>query len=247
MVAAPIAQYAEAEGFTRVGAIIADYEWGQSIRAAMEAEFAELDDVELQVEVAPVPEQDFTTYLRSLEGFDPELIVATGHPPGSGPITTQSADLGLDVPVIGAWAVMGSVMSGVADAAIGRYFDFDCADFESEEYQDLARRFLEASDNEFMEDDAVAGYGIVQMVAQAVEEVGDDPEAIAEYLHEQTFDLPGYAFEMGWTEWGELANAQPLMSVIGEGPAPEGVNEAGEWYPETLLLAEPIEPFEPDQ
>jgi branched-chain amino acid transport system substrate-binding protein len=247
MVAAPIAQYAEAEGFTRVGAIIADYEWGQSIRAALEDEFAELDDVELQVEVAPVPEQDFTTYLRSLEGFGPELIVATGHPPGSGPITTQSADLGLDVPVIGAWAVMGSVMSGVADAAIGRYFDFDCADFESEEYQDLARRFLEASDNEFMEDDAVAGYGIVQMVAQAVEEVGDDPEAIAEYLHEQTFDLPGYAFEMGWTEWGELANAQPLMSVIGEGPAPEGVNEAGEWYPETLLLAEPIEPFEPDQ
>jgi branched-chain amino acid transport system substrate-binding protein len=245
MVAAPIAQYAEAEGFTRVGAIIADYEWGQSIRAAMEAEFAELDDVELQVEVAPVPEQDFTTYLRSLEGFDPDVIVATGHPPGSGPITTQSADLGLDVPVVGAWAVMGSVMSGVADAAIGRYFDFDCADYQSEEYQELARRFLEASDNEFMEDDAVAGYGIVQMVAQAVGEVGDDPEAIAEYLHEQTFDLPGYAFEMGWTEWGELASAQPLMSVIGEGPAPEGVNDSGEWYPETLLLSDPIEPFEP--
>ena len=40
------------------------------------------------------------------------------------------------------------------------------------------------------------------------------------------------------TRWG-------LMSVIGEGPAPEGVNEAGEWYPETLLLSDPIEPFEP--
>jgi branched-chain amino acid transport system substrate-binding protein len=245
MVAAPIAQYAESEGFTRVGAIIADYEWGQSIRAALEDEFAELDGVELQVEVAPVPEQDFTTYLRSLEGFDPDLIVATGHPPGSGPITTQSADLGLDAPVIGAWAVMSSVMSGVADAAVGRYFDFDCADYQSDEYQELARRFLESSDNQFMEDDAVAGYGIVQMVAEAVAEAGDDPEAVAEYLHGATFDLPGYAFEMGWTEWGELATAQPLMSVIGAGPAPEGVNEAGEWYPETLLLSEPLEPFEP--
>jgi branched-chain amino acid transport system substrate-binding protein len=245
MVSAPIAQYADEEGFTRVGAIIADYAWGQSIREALESDFAELDGVELQVEVAPVPEQDFTTYLRSLESFNPDLIVATGHPAGSGPITTQSADLGLDVPVIGAWAVLPAVMSGVADAAIGRYYDFDCADYQSDDYQELAARYLEMSDNQFMEDDAVAGYGIVQMVAQAVEEVGDDPEAIAEYLHGETFDLPGYAFEVGWTEWGELANIQPIMSVIGEGPAPEGLNEAGEWYPETLLHSDPIEPFEP--
>ena len=96
-----------------------------------------------------------------------------------------------------------------------------------------------------MEDDAVAGYGIVQMVAQAVEAVGDDPVAIAEYLHSETFDLPGYPYEMSWTEWGEMAAAQPVFSVIGPGPAPEGVNEAGEWYPETLIVSEPLEPYEP--
>jgi hypothetical protein len=97
-----------------------------------------------------------------------------------------------------------------------------------------------------MEDDAVAGYGIVQMVAEAVAEVGDDPVAVAEYLHENTFDLPAYPWEMEWTEWGELANAQPLFSVIGEGPAPEGLNEEGDWYPETLILPEPLEPYEPE-
>jgi branched-chain amino acid transport system substrate-binding protein len=247
MVAAPIAQFAEEEGLTRVGAIIADYGWGQAFRAAAEEEFDALDGVELQVEVAPVDETDFTTYLRNLESFDPELLVATGHPPGSGPITVQSADLGLDVQVTGAYSVLPEVVSAAGDAATGRYTDFDCADYESEEYQDLARRYLESSDNTFMDDDAVAGYGIVTMVAQAVEEVGDDPVAIAEYLHEQTFDLPGYAFEMGWTEWGELANAQPLFTVIGEGPAPEGVNEGGDWYPETLILSDPLEPYEPSQ
>ena len=26
---------------------------------------------------------------------------------------------------------------------------------------------------------------------------------------------------------------------------PEGVNEAGDWYPETLLLPEPLTPYEP--
>lgn len=245
MVAGPIAQYAEAEGLTRVGAIIADYAWGQAIRGALEEEFEALDGVELQVEVAPVPETDFTTYLRNLESFEPDLIVATGHPPGSGAITVQSADLGLDVQVTGAYSPLAEVVSGAADAAIGRFADFDCADYESEEYQELARRYLESSDNTFMEDDAVAGYGIVQMIAQAVGEVGDDPVEIAEWLHGETFDLPGYPFEMGWTEWGELATAQPLFTVIGEGPAPEGVNEAGDWYPETLILPDPLEPYEP--
>jgi branched-chain amino acid transport system substrate-binding protein len=247
MVAGPIAQFVEQEGLTRVGAIIADYGWGQAFRAAAEEAFGALDGVELQVEVAPVRETDFTTYLRNLEALDPELLVATGHPPGSGPITVQSRDLGLDVQVTGAYAVLPEVVSAAGDAAVGRYTDFDCADYESEGYQDLARRYLESSDNTFMDDDAVAGYGIVTMVAQAAEEVGDDPVAIAEYLHENTFDLPGYAFEMGWTEWGELASAQPLFTVIGEGPAPDGVNEGGDWYPETLILPDPLEPYEPTQ
>jgi branched-chain amino acid transport system substrate-binding protein len=245
MVAGPIAQYVEQEGITKVGAVIADYAWGQAIRGALEDEIGALDGVELQVEVAPVPETDFTTYLRSLESFDPDLLVATGHPPGSGAITVQSADLGLDVPVTGAYSPLAEVVSGASDAAVGRYSDFDCADYDSDEYQDLAQRYLESSENTFMEDDAVAGYGIVQMVADAVTEVGDDPAAIAEWLHGETFDLPGYPFEMGWTEWGELASAQPLFTVIGEGPAPEGVNEAGEWYPETLILPDPLEPYEP--
>ena len=225
----PDRQYVEAEGITKVGAIVADYAWGQAFRAALEDTFADVEGVELQIEVAPVPEQDFTTYLRNLEEFGPELLLATGHPPGSGAITVQSADLGLDIPVTGAYSPLSAVVGGAADAAIGRFSDFDCADFASADYQELALRYLELSDNTFMDDDAVAGYGIVQMVAQSVEAVGDDPVAVAEYLHSETFDLPGYSYDMSWTEWGEMAAAQPVFSVIGEGPAPEGLNEAGEW------------------
>ncbi len=244
-VAEPIAQYAVAEGLTKVGAIIADYGWGRSIEAAMQSSFDAVDGLEYQIEVAPVPEQDFTTYLRNLEEFGPELIVATGHPPGSGAITVQSADLGLDVQVTGAYTPFALVAGGAGDAAIDRYADFKCADFDTEDYQDLARRYLASSDNTFMEDDAVAGYGIVTVVAAAVEAVGDDPVAIAEWLHTQEFDLPGYAFPLSWTEWGEMAEAAPLFTVLGAGPAPEGVNEAGDWYPVTLIRPEPLTPYEP--
>jgi branched-chain amino acid transport system substrate-binding protein len=245
MVAVPIAQFVEEEGITRVGAIVADYAWGQAMKAGLEDAFADLDGVELQIEVAPVGEEAFTTYLRNLEDLDPELLVATGHPPGSGAITVQSADLGMDIPVTGAYSPLAAVVSDAADAAIGRFSDWDCADYASDEYQELAVRYLAMSDNTFMEDDAVAGYGIVQMVAEAVGEVGDDPAAIAEYLHANTFDLPAYPYELSWTEWGEMAAAQPLFSVIGEGPAPEGLNEAGDWYPETLFLPDPLEPYVP--
>jgi branched-chain amino acid transport system substrate-binding protein len=246
MVAGPVLQYVQSKGLKRVGAIVADYAWGQAIKAALEQAFATAPDIKLQVEVAPVGEQDFTTYLRSLERLNPQMIVATGHPPGSGAITVQSADLGFDVPITGAYTPRSLVVKGAKDAAIDRYADFGCADFQSKDYQELARRFLQSSgDNAFFEDDALAGYGIVKMVAEAVGKVGDDPAAIAKYLHENTFDIPGYSFEMRWTEWGELASAQIAFDLIGRGPAPEGVNKAGEWYPKRLLISEPLEPFQP--
>lgn len=244
MVAGPVLQYAQDQGVDRVGAIIADYGWGRAIEAALVDTFTD-SGIELQIEVAPIGEQDFATYLRSLEQFDPGLIVATGHPPGAGPITVQSADLGFDVPIAGAYTPRSLVVGGVAEAAIGRYSDFACADYFSDEYQELARHYLEASDNAFMEDDAVAGYGIVTMVADAVGVVGDDPVAISEYLHGQSYDLPGYAFTVSWTEFGELASAQPLFTTTAGEGAPEGVNEAGTWYPEFLLLPEPLEPYVP--
>lgn len=246
MIASPWAAYATQQGFTRVGAVIADYAWGQSFKAAAEDAFAALPDIELQVEVAPVPEQDFTTYLRSLEEFDPQLILATGHPPGTGPILLQAADLGLEANISGPSASLSAVLSGVGEeTAVGRYVDYSCADYFSDSYADLATRYIAATDQTFMEDDAVAGYGVVTMLADAVGAVGDDPVAIAEYLHGQTFELDGMASPVSWTEWGELASSQLLLIEVGAGPAPEGLNTGGDWYPEKLFLSDPLEPFVP--
>lgn len=245
MIASPWAQYATEQGFTKVGVIVADYAWGQSFKSAAEVAFGDLPDIEIQVEVAPVPEQDFTTYLRALDSFEPQLILATGHPPGTSAITVQSADLGFDANVSGPSASLAAVLEAVGDTAIERYVDYSCADYFSDSYQELAIRYIAASGNGFMEDDAVAGYGVVTMLADAVRNVGDDPVAIAEYLHGQTYDLPGMASPVSWTEWGELATSQLLLVKVGEGPAPEGVNEAGDWWPEKLFLSDPLEPFVP--
>lgn len=240
----PIAEFITDEGLTNVGAIIADYAWGRAIEDAIENQIGELD-VELQTEVAPVPETDFTTYLRQLEGLEPGIIIATGHPPGSAPITRQAAELGFDAFVTGPNSPLGAVVGGVGDAAFDRYVDFSCADYAGEEYQELASRYYEEF-GEFMEDDAVSGYGQVTMIAEAIREGGSDaPADIAEYLHDNSFDLPGYAFPMEWTEWGELSAAQPLLVIVREQDPPEGVNPGANWYPEVLFQSEVLEPFQP--
>jgi branched-chain amino acid transport system substrate-binding protein len=246
MVAAPVLQYAQEQGFTKVGAIVADYPWGQSFKAAMEGTFAD-SGIEYTIEIAPVPPStDFTPFVRAMADFESELIVATGHPPGNAAIVTLSADLH-DVGVTGAWTPPDLSVGGLQDLAIGRFSDFACADYLGDSYADLARRYLAFSDNKFMSDDAVAGYAIVQIVAEAVGEVGDDPEAVAEYVRTHEFNMPGYAHPLSWTEWGELAQSAPIFFQISEGPAPEGLNEAGDWWLELLTHSAPLTPYMPAQ
>ena len=245
MIAQPFAEYAESQGFTRVGSVIADYAWGQSFEIASADAFAALGGVELQAEVAPVPEQDFTTYLRSLEGFDPELILSTGHPPGTGSVLVQVADLGLDVDVTGPGSSLSAVMAAAGDTAIDRYIDLSCADYNSDSYADLARRYIASSDQTFMEDDAVVGFAVVTMIAEAVAAVGDDPAAIADYIRGESFDMPGMASPLSWTEWGELAESQLILVRVASDGAPEGLEGNGDWWPETLIKSEPLPPFEP--
>lgn len=244
MTAPPLLQYAEENGIERVGGIIAEYAWGEGVQAALEETFAD-SDIELQIESAPVDASDFNTYLRSLQEFDPQIIAATGHPPGAGPITIQASDLGLDVPVTGPYAPLATVVEGVGEVAYDNYADYGCADYSSEDYQELATRFAEESEFSFMEDDAVAGYAIVKIVAEAVENGATDATAVAEYAHDNEFDMPGYSHVLSWTEFGELAASQPSLSIIrGEAP-PEGVNPGADWYPEVLSISDPLEPFQP--
>jgi branched-chain amino acid transport system substrate-binding protein len=246
MDAGPILQYAQLQGFTKVGAIVADYPWGHAVQSAIETTFG-ASNIEFTIEVAPVPPStDFTPFVRAMSDFGAEMIIATGHPPGNSSIVTLSADLH-DVPVTGAWTPPNLVVGGLQEIAIGRYSDFSCADYFSDSYADLAKRYLAFSDNEFMSDDAVAGHGIVTMVAEAVAAVGDDPTAIAEYMHANEFELEGYAHTMAWTSWGELAKSQPIFTLINAGPAPEGLNEAGDWWFDLLHHSTPLQAYIPGQ
>jgi ABC-type branched-subunit amino acid transport system substrate-binding protein len=97
-----------------------------------------------------------------------------------------------------------------------------------------------------MEMDAVAGYAIVQIVAEAIEATGSaDPQALADHIRGNEFDVPGHGYTLAWTEWGELAQATPVLGVMREMEPPEGVNPGADWYLEVLFRSDPLEPYEP--
>ena len=115
----------------------------------------ETPNINFNVQVAPLPTTNFTPYLRAFG--DISLLVATGHPPGSGAILAQAGQLGIKAPVVGAYNPYSLVVRNAGTASYGRWSDFKCMATATKAYKSLAKRYLRAfPQNEFLEDDALA-------------------------------------------------------------------------------------------
>ena len=161
--------------------MIADYAWGQSFKSSLEEEAKKAPNIRFNIQVAPVPTTNFTPYLRAMAGVS--LIVATGHPPGAALDLAQSGQLGMKAPVVGAYGPYSLTAKNAGEAAFGRWSDFKCM-ATGQEYKALAKRYLRTfPQNEFFEDDALAGYAYVKIVAEAISKVGVNRQRIAAYVH----------------------------------------------------------------
>jgi len=242
----PVAAFIKERKLTRVGAIIADYEWGHALREAFEKVIKPLPGVRTQVEVAPVPERDFTPYLRKLQALNPELIVATGHPPGNPVITRQAIELGMKTLVTGSWSPPEFVIQRVGELVYGNYMDYTCLDYESPAYQALAEKFY-AAQKRLFEHNAFSGYVIVKMVADAIERTkSTDPKVIAEAIRKGKFIQPGYGWPISYTEWGEMKDTTPIFFTYEKGSAGK-INPAANWRPKVLFRSPPIQPYVPTE
>jgi branched-chain amino acid transport system substrate-binding protein len=245
MVAVSVVQLAQRRGIRSVGVMIADYAWGQSFKSSLEEAAKAAPNIRFNVQVAPVPTTNFTPYLRALG--DVSLIVGTGHPPGAGLILAQAQQLGMKAPVVGAYSPYSLTVKNAGSASFGRWSDFKCMATATKQYKALAKRYLRAfPQNEFFEDDALAGYAYVKIVAEAIRNVGVNPQRIATYVRTHTFNIPGYAFPLRWTAWGELRGARVQFAVLTRGPTPErGLNTGGNWWPRVLFKSQPLPPYRP--
>jgi branched-chain amino acid transport system substrate-binding protein len=125
-------------GYTSVGAVVADYAWGHSAREAINEFF----DVDVTIEVAPPPpDTDFSSYIRQMPD-DLEMMIASGHPPGTVAIANQTLDLGYEPEVItGSSAPPQFLMSGLNDPVIDRYVHIHNSNPYEQAFADAASGF----------------------------------------------------------------------------------------------------------
>lgn len=232
-------------GYKRVGLIVADYAWGHAIRDSLEKQIKSMPGVQMQVEVAPVPERDFTPYLRKLQAFEPELLLATGHPPGTATITRQAIELGMKGQIIGPWYPTEFTAERVGELMFGRFVDYSCADFENPAYQALAAKYFAAT-KRLLDNNGLSGYAIVKIVAETVGKTrSTDPKVVAQAIHAGRFQVDGYAWPLSYTEWGEMKEAAPILYTYEKGAAGK-MNPTATWRPKVVYRSKTTQPYVPE-
>lgn len=231
----------EDRGYTQVGAIHAEYEWGESFQAAL----GELlpDGVELHETTAAVGESDFAPFLDDLPQ-DIDILTATGHPPGSIPIHNQAVDLGFEHELTTGAGVPPGVLNGGLGENAATFAHQHVANPFSDDFIDVAERFADENGERF---DTHHAYGYIagQIITDSIE-IADstDPTDVADAIRNNEHDTL-LTNPVQYTEWGEVDNLVHMLSTF-EFEAPEYYPD-GEWRLNNEYQSEPLDAFDPSE
>lgn len=232
------AQLIEDAGYERVGAIVGDYAWGRAVEQGIQENIS----ADVNVQVAPVGADDFKPFIRQMSS-DLEMMIATGHPPGSITIASQMYQLGRQPEVVTGPGIPPQVIRDALgqDASKG-FTHIHMTDVYTDAFAELAGQFADDTGNRM---DTHAGYGYVtgELLAQAIEDAGEaEPTAVADAIRNIQFETL-FANPIEYTEWGELKNQRQIYSTLELEPPdyyPDGNYNLVEEF-----RTDPLEPFEP--
>lgn len=230
------------EGYQSVGAITADYAWGHAAEDAIDGTFP--DDIDLTMATAPAGESDFTPYLRDMDD-DMEILVGSGHPPGINDMFSQMIEIGLEPELMtGAVSPPESAYGAIGDPISEGYAFGHLPDVYSDEYQQIADEFYEATGEYFGPTQAI-GYVTVNLIAEVIEQQGSaDPTDIADGVRDIEYDTL-FAEPLQYTEWGELDQYSLIWSGF-ELEAPDYYPD-GEFDLEEVYRTETLDAVDPDE
>jgi branched-chain amino acid transport system substrate-binding protein len=233
-------QLVESEGYQRVGAIVGDYAWGQSVKSSIEENFP----VDVNIQVAPLDASDFKSYLRQFDQ-NIEFLVVSGHPPGSLTIAGQAYQLGLNPETIsGAGIPPRVIFEALGQDITNGFTHVHNSDVYSEEYAEVGTRFAEATGNRFGSHVSY-GYVTAQLIAAAIEDAGEaNPTAIRDATRSINFDTL-FAKPIQYTEHGELKDTVELYSQFAL-KAPSFYSK-GKWRLTELFRTDPLPALPADQ
>lgn len=242
----PQAELIEERGYETVGAIVADYEWGRTVEGQIGEWFP--DDIDLTLDVAPRGESDFTSYLRDMPE-DLDLLVATGHPPGSISMHAQSRELGLEHDLTTGAGLPPSVLHEALGDAAQTFAHLHVTDVYGDAFADVAQRFADER-GEHMTTHHGYGYIAGRVFAEAIDEADStDPTEIATVVRESSHDTL-LAEPLQYNEWGEIDGVRSMLSTIhGGGPDyfSDGAFHLEEEYRSDVMDASMVEPLVQDE
>lgn len=225
-------------GYQNVGAIIADYAWGKAIKQGIQEHFP----VDVTMETAPLGTSDFKPFIRKMPE-NLEIMVASGHPPGTFTIAKQQFSLGYSPEVTtGPSIPPGTIFGAMGEAATKGMTHVHLTDVYSDEFQSVASRFAEATGKRM---DTHEGYGYVtgQLIAEAVRSAGTtEPPAIADAIRNVKLDTI-FANPIQYTKWGELKDQKQIYSQF-EADAPSYYGD-GKWKLTEKFRTDPLEAYVP--
>ncbi|GAA0281796.1 hypothetical protein GCM10009000_116170 [Halobacterium noricense] len=203
------AEFVSDANYQNVAAIVGDYAWGRSVKSAINEHF----DVDVNIQVAPVGASDFSSYIRQISQ-DVELVIASGHPPGSLSISQQLYELGYNPDVITGPGLPPTVIrSALGDNATRGFTHVHMTDVYTDKFAEVAQRFGEQVGEQF---DTHTSYGYItgKMIAQAIENAGEsNPEAVTEAIRNIEFETL-FPEPIQYSEYGELKNQVQLYSTL---------------------------------
>ncbi len=231
----------EQEGYTEIAAINGDYEWGRSVETTIEALLP--DGVNLDMQLTPLGESDFSPFIRDFPD-DVEIILASGHPPGSIAIHNQAREIGVGHD----FTVGAGLPPGVLVGALGEnaetFLHQHVSDPFTDRFNEVAERYVEETGERFDTHEAY-GYSSVQVIANAIEEADStDPADIADGIRDVEHDVL-LANPIEYVDYGEVENLVHMLSPMHFEP-PE-YDPDGEWRLEEFFRSDPIEAFDPDE
>ncbi|MXR19339.1 substrate-binding domain-containing protein [Halobacterium bonnevillei] len=230
----------EAADYSQVGAIVGDYAWGQSARSAINEFF----DADVNVEVAPVGADDFKSYIRQMPD-DLEMMIASGHPPGSATIANQLFELDYAPDVVTGASTPPQLLSNVlSDDALNAYTHVHQSDPYTDAFAETASAFADSEGAQFNTHTAY-GYMTGKLIAAAIEEAGEaDPTSLADTVRDMEFDTLSAA-PLQYSETGELDNAVVAYSnLVKESPS---YYSDGNYSYEELFRSDPVPARQPGE
>ncbi len=240
-----LAEYIKDKGFTRIGAVIADYAWGHSIKGGIEKYIETLPGVEVRMEIAPVKESDFTPYLRKMQDLNPELVIATGHPPGTAKIARQGIELGFNAKYIGPNIPKKAWEKILGEDVTKGMLDFTPVNYNSNEFQSFAQKFYEKYKEE-VDFAGTTGYVNINHIVWAIKQANSaDPKDIAGTIRGGSYSNPLFAFPLSYTTWGDQKEAREVIITFKPGGPPYGPESISHAVVE--FISPPIKPVEPSQ